>query len=319
MCFFKIYLYIIFALHLILYCPPLLNNGQSNNGARAKGYEARFDSTHNKIGKNNVTLRFSMSTETSQIEILKTDSITLLTYKLSTGSISSWIVILSFRTCPCYCFKLNAKTISKICWSPQFWQPGEKWLPTLIIKYICDKDMYTDTHSLSRIHPHTQRAFFACTNVICCFIHLRAHLSASQVVPPVQMHSSSGWPWAPPPSGTLGLPRCYSGLWHHSGRLQHIQYAAVAHGPRGTGTWWGLWTIRKEVWWIDTNRTEWRRFSPWKESSSSPGWKPVLWKTEPFLTVQELVNPGHGICIKLWQKVVTVWCVSNCDNFLTLR
>lgn len=199
---------------------------------------------HNKIGKNNVTLRFPMSTETSQIEILKTDSITLLTYKLSTGSISSWIVILSFRTCPCYCFKLNAKTISKICWSPQFWQPGEKWLPTLIIKYICDKDMYTDTHSLSRIHPHTQRAFFACTNVICCFIHLRAYLSASQVVPPVQMHSSSGWPWAPPPSGTLGprpltahvLPRCYSGLWHHSGRLQHMQYAAVAHGPRGTGT-----------------------------------------------------------------------------------
>lgn len=154
MCFFKIYLYIIFALHLILYCPPLLNNGQSNNGARAKGYEARFDSTHNKIGKNNVTLRFSMSTETSQIEILKTDSITLLTYKLST-----WIVILSFRTCPCYCFKLNAKTISKICWSPQFWQPGEKWLPTLIIKYICDKDMYTDTHSLSHSPSHPHRPF----------------------------------------------------------------------------------------------------------------------------------------------------------------
>lgn len=142
----------------------------------------------------------------------------------------------------------------------------------------------TQTLTLSRIHPHTQRAFFACTNVICCFIHLRAHLSASQVVPPVQMHSSSGWPWALPPSGTLGLPRCYSGLWHHSGRLQHIQYAAVAHGPQGTGTWWGLWTIRKEVWWIDTNRMEWRRFSPWKESSSSPWWKPVLWKTEPFLT-----------------------------------
>lgn len=159
MCFFKIYLYIIFALHLILYCPPLLNNGQSNNGARAKGYEARFNSTHNKIGKNNVTLRFSMSTETSQIEILKTDSITLLTYKLSTGSISSWIVILSFRTCPCYCFKLNAKTISKICWSPQFWQPGEKWLPTLIIKYICDKDMYTDTHSLSHSPSHTEGLF----------------------------------------------------------------------------------------------------------------------------------------------------------------
>lgn len=288
MCFFKIYLYIIFALHLILWCPPLLNNGQSNNGARAKGYEARFDSTHNKIGKNNVTLRFFMSTETSPIEILKTDSITLLTYKLSTGSISSWIVILSFRTCPCYCFKLNAKTISKICWSPQFWQPDEKWLPTLIIKYICDKDIHRHSLSLSLAFTLTHRGPF-----------LPAQMSfavLSQVVPPVPMHSSSGWPWAPPPSVTLGprpltahvLPRCYSGLWHHSGRLQHMQYVAVAHGPRGTGTWWGLRTIRKEVWWIDTNRTEWRRFSPWtlqtKESSSSPWWKPVLWKTEPFLT-----------------------------------